>query len=134
MKSSFQPQYSRTMHRGPLTQGYVVVVTARYCGADRLKRVLTFRRCPPVNAALARAQAPVPRVSAPQPGPSSAGSARDLRCQRYWRTTASRAVRLPIDTYRTRASTVSGKQFQGNPARFTSSCSGPSERRQRRHN
>jgi hypothetical protein len=24
------------VHRGPLTQGYVVVVTARYCGADRL--------------------------------------------------------------------------------------------------
>jgi hypothetical protein len=31
-----------------------VVVTARYCGVDRLKRVLTSRRCRPVNAALER--------------------------------------------------------------------------------
>src|SRR6266498_1725591 len=52
-------------------QGFVVVVTARYCGIDRLKWVLTSRRCRPVNAALerpswpARTQAPVPRVSAP---------------------------------------------------------------------
>jgi hypothetical protein len=70
-------------------QGFVVVVTARYCGIDRLKRVLTSQvsacQCCAGTAILAstHASAGAAGVGA-QPGPPSAGSARDLRCQQHW--------------------------------------------------